>query len=338
MLKTFYRKQFVETAILLIDWWVESFPSPAAKEQRAKLRGIVSGNVEREHTLVAQWHSTMQQPLPKSVPYAAALRRILEEDGVLYHVCEYRDMPTFLAGDAQIDVLRALNTEENLNARPELKGVLWDIVLLMNTHALRYHEMPTLRVPTPKEIKANIASHKASRIPPKPAMPRGFDAVYDELAAHLKLDLGHADGSELEAWTTAIKEHKIGDAVLRHDQAAVCAVPLSSSPLHVALVAAAEQEAFDERTWDLLAQLNTYAGVSSSIGPGMMGRIENTAHRLAGDIAAGKTDLSSINLAQIGQSVLEGCDASEVQQLAGDVNSLLPMLQTLQKSFTPAPP
>ena len=47
--------------------------------------------------------------------------------------------------------------------------------------------------------------------------------------------------------------------------------------------------------------------------------------------AAGTTDMSSINLAELGQSVIEQCDISDVEAIANNMNSLLPMLQGLQQ-------
>ena len=91
---------------------------------------------------------------------------------------------------------------------------------------------------------------------------------------------------------------------------------------------------FTSHTWDLIEQINSFATVNGNVPSKVMRNIETTAHKLAGEIACGRADLSTLNLPQIGQSVLENCDVADVESLANNVGSLLPMLQTLQRTAT----
>ena len=324
-LQNLQRRHFVETSVALLDWWIEQFPSAlVAKEQRVKLNGVVKGNEERERACLEEWHAGMCTPLHASVKYAAALRRILGEDGTLYHACAYKDLPAVLASATDFAMLHALEPGTCLEAKPECKPQLWALVHQLNQYAQQFFAH-AVAVPTHDDIRANIRVHKASKAPAKPAMATGFDAAYDELMA--RLDAPSLEGDRIGSWAAAVREHGLREACERRDVAALRAVPFA----HEGTAQAVAKAALDERAWALATELCSFAGVQSSIPANMMSRIENTAHRIAGEIACGKTDLGSLNLAQLGQSVLEGCDTSDVQQLASGMDSLLPMLQTLHK-------
>lgn len=326
-LASLHRRHFVETAVALLDWWLADVDakSPGAAEERERLKGV-AGHNEAECALIGEWHAAMGTSLCGTVKYAAALRRLLKEDGTLYHACAYRDAEALAACEHAL--LRCLRPSA-LDA--ESKVQFWTLVQQLNAHATQYHAV-TIKVPTHEEIRENIRAHRAARsAPAKPAMATGFDAAYDELMAHL--DAPSTDGDRFGSWSERVAQLKlVCDA---RDDAGLRAVPFAHAGTKQALAAA---KPLDERAWTLVAQLNSFAGVQQGIPTSMMGRIESTAQRLAGEIACGKTDLGSLNLAQLGQSVLEGCDASDVQQLASGMGSLLPMLQGLHGAVTPHPP
>ena len=56
--------------------------------------------------------------------------------------------------------------------------------------------------------------------------------------------------------------------------------------------------------------------------------IKNMASKLADDIVAGRTDMASVNLSDVGQQVLVGCNEEDMTQFAQNINQLLPALQS----------
>ena len=389
-IKRLKRKHFIETCITMLDWWVEEFPDAlVAKEQRVKLTGVVKGNDEREIACLKDWHSNMQTPLHGSVKYAAAVKRILGEDGTIYHACEYKDLRAAMASADGFDTLHSLQPEERVEEKPGCKVQMWELIHQLNQYSLSYFDA-SLTVPTRDEIQANIRIHKASKAPSKPAMTRGFESAYESLVSHLRGDAeaspeakagdaagkteGVADDSSLvdvsldtradtqsdtqsgtqpgtqsgshgtkdsndsqkdglgeaaKSWADAIKDHNLVQVCADRDVSALQAVPFSH-PQTRSLFRDSHPHKFDDVAWKLIGELNSVSTVQGGIPPNMMNRIESTAHRIAGEIACGKTDLGNLNLAQLGQSVLEGCDTSEIQQLASGMGSILPMLQSLQ--------
>ncbi len=62
-----------------------------------------------------------------------------------------------------------------------------------------------------------------------------------------------------------------------------------------------------------------------------MGRIEDVANKLADDIVAGRTDMASVNLSDIGQQVLAECNEDDVSKFANNIEELLPALQNFHR-------
>ena len=84
------------------------------------------------------------------------------------------------------------------------------------------------------------------------------------------------------------------------------------------------------------AKLNTmhgFAGVQTGIPSDMMSNIGSTAHNLAGEIATGKMDISSL-IGDIGGPLLQGLDQSGMESFSQNIGSLLPMLGNLQSGLS----
>lgn len=357
-IKRLKRKHFIETCVTMLDWWVEEFPDAlVAKEQRVKMTGVVRGNDERELTCLTDWHSNMNTPLNSSVKYSSAVKRILGKDGTIYHACQYKDLRAVMASADGFETLHALQPESKVEEKPDCAFQMWELIHQLNQYSLSYFDT-SLEVPTRDEIQANIRIHKASRAPSKPAMTRGFESTYELLVSHMKdasEDAGAADSGVVDisshdmhgplprashtsegsfelaakSWSHAIKDHDLVHVCATEDAGALKAIPFSHSRTR-SLFRNAPDDRYDDTAWKLIGDLNSVSTVQAGIPPNMMNRIESTAHRIAGEIACGKTDLGNLNLAQLGQSVLEGCDTSDIQQLASGMGSILPMLQSLQ--------
>ena len=86
-----------------------------------------------------------------------------------------------------------------------------------------------------------------------------------------------------------------------------------------------------DSTWTAMAQMTSITAVSKSVPSNMMSRIEGMASRLAEDIASGKTDLNSVDLNDIGQQVLAGCDENDMSKFADNISDLLPVLKNMDQ-------
>lgn len=355
--KEMKRRHFLETGLMLLDWWVACFPDRAAPAQESKIKitGVVMGNAEREEEAIASWHQGMLHPLTdRSIKYASALRRILGEEGTAYHACEYRDLSALLL-TSDVEMVRDLDVASALGDRAPMKERFWSFLATMNLHARDYFDY-VLITPSRTDIGENIRKHKASKAPSKPAMLRGFDTCLDDLAEKLGVAAQvEGRGGRAEEWGEAMERRDLNFreaceakdlATLRRcfpKQAALqeaegrgkdgLGTPKAGGGV-VAAVFHADEDRFGDAEWDAVKQLCNFVGVHSSIPDKMMGRIETTAHKLAGEIAMGKADLGSLNLSEIGKSVLEGCDPSDMEEFTKNVGSLLPVLSSLQENVS----
>ena len=328
-IKSMVRKHFIETGLMFLDWWIEQFPDASVVEdQKVKLSGVVKGNVDREIGIMRAWHDGMSVPLThKSIKYASALKRILKDDGNVYHACEYKDVQAFTL-TVDVEMLKDLNLNENLDSRPDCKEQFWIFMNQMNRFCMQYFDVQFV-VPSRTEIQENIRMHKALKMPSKPAMLRGFDATIDEVCTSLNVRVDkYADKNQI--WMDAMKKNaNFKKACEERDLEAVRGMFSSGM---IADLFNCNDALYTDDVWSKIDQMFNYMGVHTSIPDKMMGRIESTAHKLAGDIAMGKADLSTLNLSEIGQSVLEGCDTSDMEQFTQNMGNLLPVLQNLQEN------
>lgn len=329
MLQQMHRRQFIDTSGVLLDWYLtccSSDVTPLVREQKTKLKGLVLGNAEREKECLQAWHAAMSETLPTTVRYAPALKRILGVDGCAYHACEYSDMIGLLSA-CHAEALEVLGLDEFVDTQDaDTKKTLWMLIKQINSHSLHYYDV-NLTTPTREDIQANIKMHKAAKTPIKPAMTRGFETTMAELAA--LMGAKPVDWSDAHApWTEA--REGLARAYNARDVAALRTMPFSHEGLRN-LFDCAPDDVFTEEMWQYVDKLNSLTAVQNGIPPKMMKTIESKAHALASEIAAGTTDMSSINLAELGQSVIEQCDVSDVEAIANNMSSLLPMLQGLQQ-------
>lgn len=80
-----------------------------------------------------------------------------------------------------------------------------------------------------------------------------------------------------------------------------------------------------EVMWEYIDGLTNIAAMRSQIPRGMLGRIEAIASSLADDINGGS--MSNLNLAEVGQRVLDGVDESEIQEFTGNIGGICDMLR-----------
>ena len=324
-----HRKHFIDCVVALMDFWVESFPNQptiaTARESRIKLTGMVKGSDERELAALKDWDENMRTPLDASaVRYAASLRRLLGEDGTLYHAVAYKDLPAIMASAKKFETLIALDPMTCLESKPECTAPMWQMLQTINGHATQYFDN-AVRIPTPAEISQEIKLHKASKAPSRPAMARGFDTTFDTLIE--KLHIQTPPSVDMAEWATPQVKAACESQNLTELRSALATCAPWFKDVDDGLI--------DASVWKLIAELHSFAGVSATVNTNLMSRIEATAHRLAGEVATGKTDLASLNLQELGESVLAGSNPEDIQALASGMGNLLPMLSTLQQGMAP---
>ena len=162
-------------------------------------------------------------------------------------------------------------------------------------------------------------------------MTSAFHTQFIELGIELKLDppLLQKDSSPHEIsqvcdkWNTfcksSVNDTKMTDLCYEKDQRAIEALATTFPEMKSCEIT--------QTAWNLINKLNGYSTVTSNIPTKMMGRIEDMAAKLAEDISAGRTSMENLNLSDIGQQVLSGCNQEDMSNFANNIDNLLPALQ-----------
>lgn len=298
------------------------------------------GNIQDfdEESLLNQWLDHLNQPLPKSkqVRYSKALERILGTPGSNFHACAYRDV---IGLKPTNDLTKCMNLEETLKKYNDSeKSTFWKYIDKINACAFESMGYSLPRVPTRQEIHNNIKSkkHEDTGCIEQPSMSKAFQQALIKLEKEFSLNADWSSASESQVseyitrWNAFTKETVNDVNILNlcndHDNDVVPVLRSHFSDIPWPDVLSKEQ-------WEIVIQLNSYSSVGKNIPVKMMGRIENMASKLADEIVSGKRDLGSMDLNDIGQQVLSGCDQEDMNSFAENIEQLLPAIQGFQNNI-----
>ena len=354
-LQTISQKHFIETMLEMLEMWKEKFPNCAStSDVLTYFTGTISGSAKRESEEIKMWDAIMSVQInQKQAKYAKAVERILGEPATCYLACEYKDVDALFGSSQFSDGMKKMNIPEKYKSdtfTTEDRALFWKFIQNLNQNALAFLNKEMQRAPSRDEIQENIRKHKQSKKiqTGPPSMVKAFhssfvsftDVLCDlklESSAALKKYVQKTDPEQLlSQWTQMLGNNK--------EFAAKCtevdipwlvntewtAIPTEYRSL---VATALSNESHSHQLCGTLDQMNSFCSVRKHIPNGMMGQIESYAQKLAEDINSGKCDLSSINLQQIGQDVLQNCDSDEMMAMADNIGNLLPTLQSLQKGM-----
>jgi hypothetical protein len=314
---------------------------------RAKLTMARASAADR---LMSRTHEKFTSGVGDSVPYAKPFRRLTNRAITGYDVVTYRDIDSLLKSGIPQHVLQQTFTKEELNlGGDEHKEMLfWEHMDVICNSAHLFSTMSSFGLdapPTRDEIAENIRDYKRKK--KQPDRPDG-DGVTMETARNSTVlsaihDLCKACAMEPVSIPSAFLQRcdadlqsisangkTFGAAAVASD-----AATLSSCPCFVEW----GLPPFDEGSaaaWaefsSAIAKSYSLTQMQQSIPASMMQQIESQAASLASGMEDG--DMSQLDLSKIGDSVLAGCSAEDLSQLAGNMSTLLPNLSGLASSLT----
>jgi len=337
--KTRAHKEFVELSEVFIDQMLTLWPDDDdAKDMKVYFTGVVKGSDSQEKEMIQAWYTNITTPLNKKVKYGKALERILGQPPIVFHACEYNDIDglQISSNSRTLERLNVFEKYKDGTMQDEDKKIFWKFISQLNRACAEYMDFKLPLTPSRDEIHKNIKSKKtiASDEFEQPSMVKAFQTSLEQLCSHL----------HQENITNNMKDEEIRNLMTRwaayaqdsfngvkmtvlcnnKDPNALTALMTHFSELKL------QDAELTNDVWNTICQLNGYSAVGDNIPTKMMGKIENLANKLAGDIMNGRTDLSEMNLAEIGQQVLSQCDEEEMSKFANNIENLLPALQTFQ--------
>lgn len=342
-LTEFATEQAVSSIIWFVEMWAGGFPKC---EDSKNLLTEIKESAEKQK-IVSTWHAAMSLPLdPKYAKYTPALHRILDEEPTCYIACEYRDH-TALFKSVNLGIFDKMKLCERYSELEDstTRAEVWKLIQTINKYVLDACDATPQRVPTRDEIKDNIREHKLSKLPSaNPSMHKAFqlsiiniaEALSDEpLAKSLKERAEAITDTELaeicKQWGEISSQIDGGIDSKNVEQCAHVDWPFFTSEEKSTIL---EHILSNSKLSNILKQMSSYCCVQQNIPSNMMGRIENYAQKLAHDISSGNKSLETLDLNRIGEEVLQGCDSSEMAQLANNIGNILPTLNTLRSGLT----
>lgn len=333
------KKQFMRLFKIFTDSITEKWPDcQDTKDYKLLFDNVVMHDENKQTELLDAWYANLTIALSRKVKYTKALERILSNHNMtptLYHACAYNDIDA-LDMTSESDALRALGIcskyRENVFDEND-KKIFWRYIQELNDITLKYFDSKLLYVPSRAELQANIKSKKNSISNDIPSMHKAFQTSLSSLCSVNKIsDISNDIADEkLQSYITrwsqftqdSVNSTKIPTACSQKDPSVFAKLTEHFPEIVVSNY---------EDSWNIIVQMNGYSAVGENIPSKMMGKIENIASKLADDIVNGRTDMTSMNLNDIGQQVLSQCDENDVSQFTNNVENLLPALQSFQKN------
>ena len=317
-------------------------------DQQSRGESDAPASVEEEdaHSLAARWHASMLKPLSRAAKYFKAVERILLAEPHAYIACEYRDMD-MLAQSVQADAAGEQAPLAELGVvgayaqcSPGDKKVLWLFVCELNRLAHAIASFEPQRAPSRDEIHRNIQQRREQRRQDGGGgLGHAFHASIlalaqaarsPEMASRLEQITAEQQSEILERWKALPIDASCDDveALCGVDWAGVLGDE-DGECVHAAL----RDDGARDAVIGAIQQITSYCKVQAHIPSQMMGRIEQYAQQLAGDITSGAKTLADLDLSRIGEEVLSGCDPDDMNALAGNIGDLLPTLASMKSKL-----
>lgn len=337
------KQEFLEYSTMWIDFMCEKFPNcPETGDCKIFLDSVVMNSPEQLAEQIDLWHQNVTNPLNvKKTKYAKAVERIIGSPACVYHAMMYKDITALRENmkSPMAERVDLLGKYESLSEHDQI--AIWKFMQKISNAAFEAKSASVPRIPTREEISENIKMRKDKATDDTPSMLRAFQTHINGLCKHLQIKpvLDGVDDAQVKDWMSRWGQFcKESTNDVQHTILCQQKSPAVLACLHAKFpeLTHLNDKCDDENVWKNINQLNGFAAVTENIPIKMMGRIEDMASRLADDIVSGRTDMASVNLKDIGQQVLAGCDEADMSKFAGNIEQLLPALQTFSQRPPPS--
>lgn len=344
--------KFIELITSFANGMSECYPDcPQINATSSKVKLVCSTSLTVD-VLIEKWFDYLQTPLSSNVKYARAVERILQKRNepflqtcTMYHAFVYGDVKVALEGENPIEEYIDLNAkmadptfdQESKDAALKYIRALNDCVFECKGHHPPY-------CPSRSELSEEIKLHKENKKPSQNGrLSEALGSALNELANEAEGEGGDealindirtgTNKDWVNEWHMAMLQttphgKTLYDLCTSNDFDSMQYADPSGLLGGLQIHALVNHSDVDKRnkSRELVSHINVLTQVHSNVPSQMRGKIEAAAEQLAGQIMAGNLDMSSIDLNQIGQDVLDGCDSEDLSSLAENIGSLLPVL------------
>lgn len=295
--------------------------------------------------LLARWHENLCAPSTAHASYAKSFSRITNRPITMYDIVTYRDAECIIkSGTLQSITGIKLEVADIPTGAPLAK--MWEAVDVLCATAYAHETMESFGVvgiPTSDEIALEIKEHKNRKKSQQHAQPHGGMSMNDARRTTITTSLQQlftsckceapssvdVDALDAAMLTKASATETYGDAAAKGNIETLARCPAIKA-LSPPAVTAESSEHWQEFA-AALGKSYSLVKMQNTLPTGMMAKIEEQAAQLAAQ--GDNLDMSSLDLGQIGESVLQSCSQSDLSQMVGNMQEIIPTLNGLASSL-----
>lgn len=334
------RQQFHAATLELVETLSATFPDcEDTKDLLLVLKNVTNHSETQMDESLNDWFDHLNTKLNlKKARYGKALERLTGQ-AIVYHAMVYRDIDaiqtSMTSGMAtRIGLFQKWNDERNTDVTKE---IMWDLLKMMNEHCYKAKQLDLPLVPSRAEIQENIKSSRNKGTAQDSESSSMLVAFRDDINALCEMwkispVLSQNDGmvrTWMERWSKFTAKDANQKAIRVHCIEKNGAVVLKALCESFPEFKLQEGTVLSEESWGIITRLNDVSTVVNSVPTGMMSQIEHMASKLAQDLQSGTINMSNVNLSQIGEQVLANCSESDMNDFAGSIEKLMPVVQSM---------
>jgi hypothetical protein len=309
---------------------------------KAKLRIATAADSAE---LLARWHESLSEPAGEHASYGKSFARITGRPITMYDIVSYRDAECIITSGT-LQELTGIELEVVDVPTGAMLAKMWSAVDILCATAYAHETMESfgvVNIPTRDEIAAEIKEHKRRKKTATAPGSTGGLSMDDARRATLTASLHQLftgcqqdppKDIDIDAIDAAMLE-KAGPSGTYGDAAASGNLELLSQCPALKAFGLPPVTQDNTKHWQELAAAfgKSYSLVKmqKTLPSGMMAKIEEQAAQLASQ--GDNLDMSSLDLGQIGESVLQSCSPTDLSQMVGNMQEIIPTLNGLASSL-----
>lgn len=320
-------------------WWNSVFEATSDEFMSFVAAATTESAVAVPSLCIDDWHRAMLLPIPDTVKYAKAVKRITTQQPNIYTAAAYNDFTTTciaLAAFPYIDAQEAYTKNTTADWREEF----WCFVKILNLVSAAMSSYTIPDVPSRTHIRENIDAHRReSARPDEPQQTVTVTGAFGialktfaqampttDLTNFISSDAG-ANSITIVTWgsmlTTAFE-----DATNDNDHAYMSAFDWPIFPPELtAGIRSAFAIGLNPSLFVNINQMNGFARVATHIPSNVMGQIEDYTAKLLRDVRNGTVNIRNLDLQKIGSEVLSNVSARDMSALSANIDGLIPILE-----------
>lgn len=271
---------------------------------------------EKKKQKVKEWADEMLIPLSKgTAKYAKAVQSITSSPACVFHAIKYKDVNAIEANSSIFQAMNLKSVVDDLDI--EQIALLWECIDEMTDESLKAFRIASPRVPSSEEIGNDISQRKKSKQGGEALLSQGAYDMIVPLYQNLNLRPISEERFKL-AMKLPINSHM---CETKSKEALELLTPYFSALMR--------GDTFPDEVWKAFTKMFALNTMESAIPINMMRGIENVASKLVNDLGDEATNISNLNVEEIGRKVMEQVSEEDMRMFQQNLNQIIPAISSV---------